>query len=109
MHDLVRETLAPIAKRSREDAEDVYRSLCNVGWALESSPAKSYGDINLLGVDRSAIAYSWRAAGALVADLVGEGEDYLDYYCVGREGTITDEIRSLFKSKGVRPLECSEV
>ena len=44
---------------------------------------------------------SWRYAGGLVADLIGNGEDYLDYYCSGMcnaegfvpEGVVTDEIK----------------
>lgn len=54
---------------------------------------------------------TWRYAGGIVADLRGEGGDYMDYYCSGMmhghpddpepdfydgfvpEGTITDEVR----------------
>ena len=35
--------------------------------------------------------YSWRSAGALVADILGEG-DYLNWYCSGNEGFVDDEI-----------------
>ena len=45
---------------------------------------------------------SWRYAGGLVAGLVGEGGDYMDYYCSGigaghnegfiAESVVTDEI-----------------
>lgn len=36
---------------------------------------------------------SWRFAGGLVADLGDVGGDYLDWYCSGSEGHVTDEIR----------------
>lgn len=29
---------------------------------------------------------SWRSAGGIVADLRGQGEDYMDYYCSGIKG-----------------------
>jgi hypothetical protein len=35
---------------------------------------------------------SWRAAGAVVADLVGRGECYLDYYCSGNEGVVSERV-----------------
>lgn len=34
---------------------------------------------------------SWRSAGGLVADILGEG-DYLNWYCSGNEGFVDDEI-----------------
>lgn len=34
---------------------------------------------------------SWRSAGGLVADILGEG-DYLNWYCSGNEGYVDDEI-----------------
>ena len=35
---------------------------------------------------------SWRYAGGIVADILEKGE-YLDWYCGGNEGFVTDEIR----------------
>lgn len=60
---------------------------------------------------------SWRYAGGLVAELIGEGGSYLDYYCSGigaghnegfvSEGVVTDEIRSDLMKMGwiVKPYE----
>ena len=60
---------------------------------------------------------SWRYAGGLVAGLVGDGENYMDYYCSGigsghnegfvSEGVVTDEIRSDLAKIGwiVKPYE----
>lgn len=60
---------------------------------------------------------SWRYAGGIVAELVGEGGDYLDYYCSGMasdhvegfvsEGVVTDEIRLDLMKMGweVKPYE----
>ena len=60
---------------------------------------------------------SWRYAGGLVSELVGDGGGYLDYYCSGigaghnegfvSEGVVTDEIRSDLAKIGwiVKPYE----
>ena len=42
---------------------------------------------------------SWRYAGGIVANIVGEG-DYMNYYCNGREGLVTDEVRLDLKNMG---------
>lgn len=36
---------------------------------------------------------SWRYAGGIISDLIEKG-DYIDWYCSGYEGNVTDEIRS---------------
>jgi len=35
---------------------------------------------------------SWRQSGQIVADLRNQGEKYLDFYCSGNEGVVTEEI-----------------
>lgn len=57
-------------------ANDLYSSLCN----------------NRFFYGESEWTCSWRHAGSIVAEIVGEG-DYLTYYCNGNEGFVTDEIR----------------
>lgn len=36
---------------------------------------------------------TWRYAGGIIADMMGQG-DYIDWYCAGREGEVTDEVRA---------------
>lgn len=45
---------------------------------------------------------SWRYAGGIVARL--RGEDYLDYYCSGSEGEVTEEIREDLRLLGWKVL-----
>lgn len=71
-------------------AVDVYRALSNVEWRHD---------------DGSRYSCSWRAAGGLVAEIRGKGEDYLDFYCSGSEGTVTDEIADALAAHGWHPEE----
>lgn len=66
-----------------EYAKDLYRALCNMQWMKRE----------VMPVLRNELwRASWRCAGAVVADLRQEG-DYLNWYCSGREGTVTEEIQ----------------
>lgn len=50
--------------------------------------------------DRSEdVAYSFRAAGDLIAELRGEG-DYRDWYCRGWPGVVSDRISDAMKAEG---------
>jgi hypothetical protein len=68
-------------------AEDLYKALCNIKWCKN-------GEVRAL---------SWRMAGGVVSGLRNEGEDYLDFYCSGGEGTITEEVGSVLSSLGWKP------
>jgi len=57
-------------------AQNLYAALCNNRFF--------YGDEEW--------SCSWRHAGSIVSEIVGDG-DYMTYYCNGNEGTVTDEIR----------------
>jgi len=70
---------------SRELATEIYRALCNVDWFHE---------------DGSRFGCTWRSAGATVAELRGEGEDYLDYYCSGNEGYVADSVSGPLAERG---------
>lgn len=100
--DRIIEALLPIATRSREDAEDAYRCLCNVAWVELDSKAANYDEYEYL--DGTGFFTTWRSAGQIVAELRDEGEDYMDFYCSGREASITDEILESMKNVGLRPL-----
>jgi|HubBroStandDraft_2_1064218.scaffolds.fasta_scaffold80830_2 hypothetical protein len=71
-------------------AREVYASLCNMRWQRE-------------GMEEP-VSMSWRAAGGLVADLVGRGEWYLDYYCSGNEGVVSERVREALGGLGWIPV-----
>ena len=92
-------------------AQNVYAALCNMRW----QPAEVWPVLS-----EEYWSCSWRSAGGLVADLRGQGEDYMDWYCSGigsglgngdsdgskgyvGEGEVTDEIRTDFARLGWHP------
>lgn len=71
------ETIKNKMRASKSYCKKFYAAMCNTDLYKVGSEGE-YG-------------YSWRAAGGLVADILGEG-DYLDWYCSGNEGFVDDEI-----------------
>ena len=95
-----------ICKKVMEDdtyAQNLYAAMCNVQFQkLEVVPI----------LKEEFWSCSWRYAGAIIANMRGEG-DYLNWYCSGiyqdsnghvPEGTITKEIREDLKKLGWRSL-----
>lgn len=69
-------------------ARELYDALCNVVWKHE-------GGFNM--------SYSWRSAGSIVSQLRSNNENYLDFYCSGTEGVVSDRIKHLLGRHGWRP------
>ena len=72
-------------------ANEVYSALCNNKWRSIFKPGYEY-------------SCSWRFAGGLVAEIRGKGEDYLDFYCSGGEGKVTERVEKFFKEIGFQPV-----
>lgn len=101
--------------QERRYAQNVYAALCNMRWQ----------PMDVLPILRDEYwSCTWRSAGDIVADLRGQGEDYMDYYCSGiqdfssdqadpnfasggfvAESVVTDEVRQDLESLGWRPSE----
>lgn len=71
----------------REFAIKVYANLCNIIW---------YDYIN-----NKLIKYTWRSAARFVAELRNSGETYINFYCSGGEGVISEEIEKIFNENGI--------
>lgn len=80
-------------KSSPAYANDLYSSLCN----------------NRFFYNDNEWTCSWRHAGAIVAEIVEEG-DYMTYYCNGNESVVTEEIRKDLAELGwtIKPYEHRE-
>ena len=64
-------------------ARDLYAALCNNQFQRQ--------DVMPVLRDQR-WSCTWRYAGGIIADMMGQG-DYIDWYCAGREGEVTDEVR----------------
>jgi len=90
---IMEEDLHQLKDKMVEDVEyarDVYRALCNNIFIKN---------------DKQLWSASWRYIGGIVADIRDEGEDYLDFYCSGNEGIITDEVKEDLKKLGWEKLD----
>lgn len=71
------QTIKNKMRASKDYCKRFYAAMCNTD-VYKTGESGEYG-------------YSWRSAGGLIADILGEG-DYLDWYCSGNEGYVDDEI-----------------
>lgn len=95
--------------RTREGAEEIARALCNMRWEKTSIIPEDELIINKLkGVHGDLWQCSWRTAGGFVAAIrnaqYNTAEDYMDFYCVGHEGFISDFVRTNFRRLGWVPV-----
>ena len=97
--------------KQRDDyAQNLYAAFCNMQWQrTETFPILS----------NELWSVTWRSAGAIVAEIRGQG-DYLDWYCSGMggglsyddeitpgyvpESTVTEEIREDLNKLGWHPV-----
>lgn len=91
--------------RTREGAEEFARALCNMQWEkISVIPEDELIIDRLKGVHRDLWHCSWRCAGGYIADIRhkhhGMNENYMDFYCVGDEGYVSDFVRDNFKRLG---------
>ena len=80
--------IATQADRVRDDegyARRLWSSLANVDWWHPETNSEG--------------GYSFRAAGAVIAEMRGEG-DYMDWYCCGPYAVVDDEVRRRLRKLG---------
>lgn len=86
-------------------ATDFYRALCNVDWFIKEEIADDEKIIRKLkGEGPEYWSCTWRTAGGYVAEIrnlyYNKSEDYIDFYCAGDEGTVSDLVRECFDRMG---------
>lgn len=111
------------ARDSESYAQNIYAALCNMRWCnIKGNDPQVTMDI----LKDEMWSCSWRSAGGIVADMLGEG-DYIDWYCSGirndgyqddlstkypndyvSEGVVTEEVAHDLKQLGWIPSEWPE-
>jgi hypothetical protein len=85
-HDI--QELADEARHDRQFAVELYAALCNAEWHRDDGAEWRGG--------------TWRYVAGVIAHLRGRDEGYLDFYCSGGEGDITDRVAEAMASLGWR-------
>lgn len=90
-----------------EAAKDFYRALSNMRWRKSDIDEEDLILDRLKGVRNDVCSYSWRTAGWIIADIrnthYNANEDYMDFYCSGNEGHVTDLVKECFERMGWFP------
>jgi len=79
-------------KRVRENEDfgtELWSALANVSWYHKSDS------------DNTECGYSFRAAGSLIASMLCHG-DYVDWYCSGPDGVVSEHIAEKLGERGWR-------
>ncbi len=90
-------------------ATDFYGALCNVDWYLKRPPLPEDELImhKLKGERDEYWSCSWRTAGRFISEIrnrhYGFTENYMNFYCAGNEGQVTDLVRECFERMGWTP------
>jgi hypothetical protein len=80
-------SLGDVIRENDQVARALWSALANMAWRHVN------GDV---------AAYSWRAAGDMIAAIRGDG-DYMDWYCEGKPGQISDDVRAALRKEGWSP------
>lgn len=91
--------------KDENTAGEFYSALCNMRWRKLSILSEDERIIDKLkGVESDVWSCSWRYAGGIIADIRNANynttEDYMDFYCHGNEGWVSDLVKECFNRMG---------
>lgn len=95
--------------RDRDIAVEFYSALCNVDWYPKKPPLPDDELIvwKLKGEEEPYWSCSWRFAGGCISDIRNKyhntNENYMDFYCSGNEGVVSDLVKECFDRMGWIP------
>ena len=84
-----RELFSEKLNENNEFGIDLWSSLANVRW------------FNKADKENTDCGLSFRSAGSMIAELLGEG-DYMDWYCSGDVGVVSEYIADAMATRGWR-------
>lgn len=94
----------------RAIAVEFYSALCNVDWYLKRPHITEDERIiqKLKGERDEYWSCSWRTAGGYISEIRNQhhnkNENYMDFYCSGNEGVVSDLVRECFDRMGWTPV-----
>ena len=100
---------AVIAHCATEDmAREFYSAICNMRWRKINTLPEDERIMDILRGDESDVwSCSWRYAGGIIADIRNKhyntNEQYIDFYCTGNEGYVSETVEECFKNLGWKP------
>jgi len=111
--DMSRDPLVISYLENDDIAKEFYAALCNVDWTkIVTVPDDEKIIQKLKGQKREIWNCSWRFAGGIISDIRNKHFDkkecYMDFYCSGNEGTVSDLVRECLERMGWEPLPDSE-
>lgn len=77
------------AQNDRDFAKALYGALCNNRYRHESDPESM-----------QLWSCTWRYAGGILSEMTNSSGGYLDFYCSGNEGCVTDGVRFELRKLG---------
>lgn len=84
-------------------SKEFYSALCNVDWKKIMSKEEEIIEMLKHGGMRP-WSCSWRSAGGYIAEIrnkyYNKHEDYMDFYCGGKEGIVSDTVKEAFRKLG---------
>ena len=96
-------------------ATQFYSALCNMRWVKRSILPEDEEIVRILKEGKVSDYWccSWRSSGGIIADIRNRHynvkEDYMDYYCAGDEGHVSDLVLECFDRMGWEPLPYPDV
>lgn len=107
--EMAKDSIVIAYLKDRDIAIEFYAALCNMQWEMiQKLPEDEKIMEKLKGINSEMWSCSWRYAGGVIADIRNSNynvtEDYMDFYCSGNEGTVTDRVRVCFDRMGWRPV-----
>lgn len=90
-------------------AVEFYSALCNMRWRkIVYIPDDVLIIDKLKGIESDLWSCSWRYSGGVIADIRNDNyntaEDYMDFYCRGNEGHVSDRVAECFKRMAWEPV-----
>jgi len=104
-HEMEKDAIVIAYLADDDIAREFYAALCNMRWKKITDTPEDQQIINKLkGIDPNIWNCSWRCSGGIIADIrnvhYNRAEDYMDFYCSGNEGFVSERVEECFTRMG---------